>query len=305
LINIPANFRQQVWDLVDSGTWFFSGFFSPFRKRLPGWWWALDRPGDVRRSFRFAAVCAVTAALLIFGTGFAADAICVEVVHVWSHAARHSPDDAPPSSIIDIRYTSSYGLMGLLHERSRSQSRRDYPGDDRIPRAGTTFCRVLLDPSLKSFVPSGVAFLWVFFSWAGPAMVGLWTQIRKGLPDFARAPRTIMAAGNYEAHRLVYAGIVVACCMGADVVARVTVIPQVMRVNPAADVVLLMMDMALQVVIIAFSAASWVGPLRSDYTRQLVRSRFHAARIVVMYALLLPCVMTMIVAGSIHLLSLL
>jgi len=37
LLNIPQGYRRQVWELVDSGKWFFSGPFAFFRKRPPGW----------------------------------------------------------------------------------------------------------------------------------------------------------------------------------------------------------------------------------------------------------------------------
>ena len=50
---------------------------------------------------------------------------------------------------------------------------------------------------------------------------------------------------------------------------------------------------------LAYGALGWVGPLRSDYTHQLVRSRFHAFRIVVMYAILLPVLMLMTASASI------
>ncbi len=45
-------------------------------------------------------------------------------------------------------------------------------------------------------------------------------------------------------------------------------------------------------------AAGWIGPLRSDYARQLVRSRLHATRIVVMYAAILPWAITVIITGT-------
>ena len=45
------------------------------------------------------------------------------------------------------------------------------------------------------------------------------------------------------------------------------------------------------------TALGWIGPLRSDYTSQLIRSRFHLVRIVVMYAVAIP----MLVASAIYL----
>jgi hypothetical protein len=163
--------------------------------------------------------------------------------------------------------------------------------------------RVTVHPSLKSLLTSGVIFTWVFLSWAGPAMVGLWTQIRKGLPEFARAPRTIMAAGNHEAHRLVYVGAAVALWMGIETAVRLLVVPGVLRTGPPASVFMLfLLNVALAGGVAGFAAASWVGPLRSDYTRQLVQSRLHAARILLMYAFLLPCAAAIIAAGTLYLL---
>jgi len=49
---------------------------------------------------------------------------------------------------------------------------------------------------------------------------------------------------------------------------------------------------AAGVVLVGFAVAGWIGPVRSDYTRQLVRSRWHATRIVLMYALGLPVAVT-------------
>lgn len=52
LINLPDGIRKQTWEFVDARSWFFSSMFSPLKKRPAGWWWALDREGDVRRSVR-------------------------------------------------------------------------------------------------------------------------------------------------------------------------------------------------------------------------------------------------------------
>ena len=46
-----------------------------------------------------------------------------------------------------------------------------------------------------------------------------------------------------------------------------------------------------------FGMLGWIGPIRSDYTRQLIRSRWHGIRIVIMYALLFPWVMTVVSMG--------
>jgi hypothetical protein len=137
--------------------------------------------------------------------------------------------------------------------------------------------RLTFTPSfncLGIFFPVVVALLLV---WVMPAQVGLWTQIRKGLPSFARAPRTIIVASCLEAHRLIYLSVLYAMWVLADMWVRTWILPWNDRCIPYMIVGL-----------VCFGAIGWVGPLRSDYTRQLVRSRIHALRILAMYAVLLP-----------------
>jgi len=104
-------------------------------------------------------------------------------------------------------------------------------------------------------------------------------------------PHTIIASSNYESHRLLYLSIVVAIWMVADAALRVTVFA---RSPMSLSVVWLLLVLTVTVL----GAAGWIGPLRSDYTRQLVRSRLHAARIVVMYAVILPWVVTWTVVAA-------
>lgn len=290
LLNIPTAFRQQVWDLVDSGKWFFSGFLTPFQKRPPGWWWALDRPGDVRRSFKFAAGFLALTACLIFGTGAMADALRVEwtLAYQWSTAP---PDDPERRTVVEARYITAYGLAGMQRRFERRDSDITRSPGQRLQPGQSRSSRIVIEPSLAFLPICGGIYLWVFLSWAGPALVGLWTQIRKGLPPFARAPRTIIAAANYEAHRVLYLGLVIEVWMLADAALRLTTLVT----SPAVVVIV---DLALMISVTLLGVAGWVGPVRSDYTRQLIRSRAHAVRIVLMYALALPWAMTCIIAGA-------
>ncbi|UCC32740.1 MAG: hypothetical protein JSU86_10735 [Phycisphaerales bacterium] len=291
LLNIPSRYRQQVWDLVGSGRWFFSSFFGPFRKRPPGWWWALDRPGDVKRTFKFTGVYLLITASLIFGAGAVGDAARVEIADKWSNYSYVDPDDPTRSTIVDYEQVSVVGLGGTPRRGRYSQTERHDAADRIIRPFGRRSVRVLIEPSLDFLPLCGIIFAWVFFIWALPAMAGLWTQIRKGLPEFARAPRTILAASNYESHRLLYLGIVFAIWTVADAALRVSVFAR----TPAS---LLVLWLLLVLAVTVLGAAGWTGPLRSDYTRQLVRSRRHAARIVVMYAVMLPWVMTIAVVAA-------
>lgn len=294
LLNIPSGYRQEVWDLVDSGRWFFSSFFGPFQKRPPGWWWALDRPGDVKRSLKFAGRCLLIAAVTILAFGFLADLFRVELTIAYRYTAANDPAGSMTDAG-ELIYV--HGMGGYIHEFHDDIK---YVVVGRWP--GTTMTstsRLFLKPAFEFITPCTIIFVWLFSVWAGPAMVGLWTQIRRGLPDFARPPRTILAASNYESHRLLYLSMVFAIWVAADTALRVVVCPT----NPVA---LSVLRLVCHLAFGALGAVGWIGPLRSDYTRQLVRSRFHAARIVVMYAVILPWVVTAIAAGTVaKLLSLL
>jgi hypothetical protein len=287
LLNIPDGYRRQVWELVDSGRWFFSSFLGFARKRPPGWWWALDRPGDVRRSFKFAGRFVLLACVMIFAAGAVADAVRVEMRWTWSYYSLRVPNAPSQSTILDCEQVIVSGLGSIPRRNQLHQSERKgrLPGRVQpIPRSST---RVLFEPSLAFISESSAICAIVLCMWAGPALVGLWTQIRKGLPAFARAPRTIIAAANYESHRLVYLTLCVGLWMAADAVFRVVVLVN----NPTALMVVLVLWPALLVVATVMGACGWIGPLRSDYTRQLIRSRKHAVRLVLMYAVALPWVL--------------
>lgn len=279
LMNITDGFRREVWALVDSGKWFFSGFLSPFKKRPPGWWWALDRPGDVRRSFKFAAACVVASFLIVLA------AFAVAGATVTVRTARYSIVSYSESYSEAVRPAGTWVLavdafgMPVRVEDTVGRANR---GEATIPCGGT--CHVELEPSLAFLGPFAVTCTLIFSLWAGPALVGLWTQIRKGLPAFARAPRTIIAASNYEAHRLMYLAALALLWAGVVVLTRDGLCswPQTSPFR------ILLSYWALMLVLAILGAAGWVGPLRSDYTKQLVQSRLHAARVILMYAVALP-----------------
>ena len=153
----------------------------------------------------------------------------------------------------------------------------------RLPpiQSTETYSIRLCTPSTYEMTAVGWAGLFAFWVWLAPAVVGIWTQIRNGLPDFARAPRTIIAAANYEAHRLVYIGWAWLGAYVLDVVLRLTLLR---TTTGWYDYWAMGFTLPLPLLVLA----NWIGPLRSDYTRQLIRSRWHAVRIFVMYVLVLP-----------------
>lgn len=290
LRNIPDEFRCQVWELVDSGKWFFSGPLALFRKRPPGWWWALDRPGDLRRSLRVAALNAAFASAILFAGVAMASSVTVEITmtfRVWNL-------NDPTGTI--IYQTSSISRDGLIRSGEETVQEPDWNPVSQIPHSigMNSASHVVTCMPNRAVLPVALGItLWFALTWIGPVFVGLVTQIRKGLPEFARPPLTIVAAGAYESHRLIYASAasVLALNMAAFVVANnpALIFGWTFRgLNPVNQFLLL----AIPVATVLYVAFGWIAPLRSDFTKQLIQSRGHAARIVVMYALLFPALTT-------------
>lgn len=156
--------------------------------------------------------------------------------------------------------------------------------DERIigplPSNGTqSTCSIQL--SARGLIPGFFVCLLLLLSWLVPAGVGLSTQIRKSLPSFAHPPRTIWAAALLESHRLVYTGAATCLLLMADGAIRWKgwTAPSWWR------------DSFWEVVVLTaatISALGWIGPLRSDYTHQLIQSRRHGLRILIMYCWALP-----------------
>ncbi len=275
LMNITDGFRREVWALVDSGKWFFSSFLSPFKKRPPGWWWALDRPGDVQRSFKFSAACVVASFLIVLASFAVAGATVT--VQTWRYRFVDTSGTVRVADTL-VSVTDVFGNV------VRDEENVNWDNIGKFAGGWTSACHVDLEPSLVFLWPFAITYVLIFFLWAGPALVGLWTQIRKGLPEFARAPRTIIAASNYEAHRLMYLAAFALLWASVVVLTRDGGCswPQ------SSPFRILLSYWALMLVLAILGAAGWVGPLRSDYTKQLVQSRLHAARVILMYAVALP-----------------
>jgi hypothetical protein len=289
LLNVPEGYRRQVWGLVDSRTWFFSSLFGVLKKRPPGWWWSLDRDGDVRRSIRFASAMVAVSTLMIVAGFLVAASVHVQLTmrsgynNSW---AITPPDGIKKFTVVESTY--SILVSGILKDAGKTEWETDKPV-------------VVVDTiSVRFGRPSGAGLQCVaillasLLSWAGPAGIGLWTQIRKGLPSFARAPRTIIAASMYESHRLVYVALLVWVGLLIDGLVRSQIASNTLEVCAFTT-------LALVGSLILFAASGWIGPLRSDYTRQLIRSRKHSARILAMYAIGLPLigVFVMVVVGTI------
>ncbi|MCH7719907.1 MAG: hypothetical protein IH988_02800 [Planctomycetes bacterium] len=292
LRNIPSAYRQQVWDLVDSGRWFFSGFFSPFRKRLPGWWWALDRSGDVLRSFRFAARHALISFVLVVGLGLAVDSVLVEITTV---SILNYPTGRSAPGFLAYESVTGVGAFGRPHYSTNRDVSDRYGKNPPTRQPAPSTRAVFVGLSASSLYFPLYLWSWGLLIWGVPTAVGLCTQIRKGLPPFARAPRTILAAGNYEAHRMTYFAAVWVLVLTLEFLLSWSF--QFIGVVPHG-----MLSFSGMLVAALFGMLGWAGPLRSDYTAQLIRSRAHAVRISLMYALALPAVSAFALVAGLELL---
>ncbi len=296
LLNIPEEHRRQVWELVDSKKRFFSGMFSPLQKRLPGWWWALDREGDVRRSVLVAAQNILIAACIIMTATAIANACVVELT---THLASFETGNLTGRPINASTWVQPIGLaFTRTHDPAllRVPDRKGLYGEGRTVQRRISR-RLVFAPSWHGAAWGAGLVFWVLLLWAGPALAGLYTQLRKGLPEFARAPRTIIAAANYESYRLVYVSVFITLCLGVEIAVRWNV-----WFTSAWQIQCYMLMACLLIAIGAFGAAGWIGPLRSDYTKQLVQSRLHATRIIVMYAIILPWAFTLAIISMINVL---
>ncbi len=280
LLNIPQGYRQQVWDLVDSGKWFFSGFLHPFKKRLPGWWWALDRDGDLQKSYKFAAKNFIIASMIVLISCYFANAC---VVKDMSRATARDKSD-PIEAAVEIG--KDITLYGFALLRGEEVEKVDYSQTRRTQRLGWHHSTQLVyAPTWHALLYACGFISWLILQWGFPTFVGLITQLRKGLPEFARPQRTVIAACMYESHRTVYSAIVIAWLLSIEVATRYFALS---ASTPLSMTYFASTLILIVVSFISFGAFGWIGPLRSDYTKQLVQSRWHQIRIILMYAIGFP-----------------
>jgi hypothetical protein len=288
LLNVPEGYRRQVWELVDSGRWFFSGFFSPFKKRPPGWWWSLDRPGDVKRAWRRAGL--TIALCWVIGSVAASALACVrfetKVTYV-SLTQREMPNKEGVGLFARVKLTNTMGLCGVWGYVIDDSQEFEAPiRTQKFSYNPSPANLAFRAPDRPLLATATLLALLPITLWLVPAGLGIWTQIRRGLPKFAQAPETIFAASFYESHRMVYLMLLLVGTLSLEMALRF----QILVRNPMSPWAGLRTEFAHIVFLAAFGAAGWVGPLRSDYTKQLIRSSWHAVRIIAMYVVFTPLV---------------
>jgi hypothetical protein len=293
--SIPTTIRQEVQEVFDSPRRLYREALRVVGKHPPGWYWSLDRPGDLRRSFRFALINLMVCFAIAGGAWVLADSLGVESVTM-----RHMVDPTGNTpAVLTQQYRFIDGVFGQTGEYV-DETPREYRSGFRMPpgfttvRSSTSSIRWRFlrgDQWLLALFPAA----WIVCMWLLVVPAGMWTQIRKGLPRFAVARRTVVAAGNAETCRLPLQGLIVALVVALESVARLTLCD-------AAPNALITLRILLQLLMAGGVCAFWIGPLRSDYSGQLIRTRLHAVRMYLMYVLILPFVLTALVIGALEML---
>ena len=284
MVSVPAAFRREVWDLVDSPRRLWGLMARPIAGYPPGWWWALDRPGDVGRSVRTLARNAALSLIIVLSAAVAVDSVVVEETRV---AQLYDQADSRAKTLWWNESVIPHRLLNRITDERSTWSNSNFWGGDayervRSPARRTIVSyRVLWDWSAGALWQGVAAFAWLLLVWAYVAQVGLWTQIRKGLPEFARPPRTIVAAANLQSCKLVFLAVLAVLGCAVEVASRYACAGRGLH---GYELALWGVGAGLALA----AATMWIGALRSDFTRQLIRSPIHTGRIVLMYAVALP-----------------
>jgi cytochrome c-type biogenesis protein CcmH/NrfF len=274
LQNIPEGFRQRIWDDIDSGKRFHAGPFAFFRKRPPEWWWALDRPDDLRRSTWYALRTLLFTFIVVTGAVVAADSVCYRSNVAWSTpaAAGQPARYWRHESITRDMWVGTYWNYTPISQ-AEAASRPGGPGK---------YCAIR-----PRFQPELICFTWLVpvMAWCLPGWVGLWTQHRRRMPQYAKPAHTVLAATNYEVYRLWYTSGAIVLFLALDVLGRADWAVSLREAEWITAVLTILYCLPA-----ALAMLGWIGPLRSDDTGQLILSRGHALRIFTMYVVPLPVI---------------
>ena len=290
--SIPEAFRREVQEIFDSPRRLYREALRVFSKHPPGWYWSLDRPGDVGRSFRLAMVNIAVCGAVLLGAWLIANAFTMRKI---TDTYYDDPQGIAPPLHIN-RYTTDYNALNArvdteLEEYVPLQSIGELIQARNYRGASNKFVH-FRGWHLGNWTGFAFAFALLTTMWLLLTQVGMWTQIRRGLPKYARAGRTIIAAANCESCRLpVQAGVLV-LWLAVETAVRLA-LPDAYRQSLA--VIFGVFLPVAGIVVLAF----WISPLRSDVTRQFIRSRLHALRMFVMYVLFFPLVFSWGIVGII------
>lgn len=319
LLNVAERFRDQVRAKLDRWTLLYSNPFAPWKKRLPGWFWSLDRPGDLRRCTIYAFIMLALAAAFAAAGGYALYG--VGIVREYDQARHPMPDPSgspagsdpvrrrtaskTPTEYWVFRHRERFGVLMREGYEVRMPPGRSF--DNTMPsRGGMRALGAKLEwwPVNAWWIVAVAAFCASILAWALPGFVGVLTQVRRLMPGYDKPVRSTLCALLLEAHRLPivvgYLLLIYACALGAAYWQHVSM-PGAFALGPPMTPSFVSALTALGMLAVLAASAGWIGVLRSDPTHQLIRNRKHAARFFVMYGLMLlpACYFTLFLAISV------
>jgi len=243
------------------------------------------------RSTRFAAVCLLISTLIMCSAVGIGDCFACKTQYDFVQGCLGDPSASADATTTKTTYEHRVGIRNSMRDYRVYTTEVPCPAQTGKWQTTMTVTALVFVPWWGCVLPIVLHVPALLVTWIGPALVGLCTQIRKGLPRFARAPATVVAACNYEAHRLIYVAALVLVWVVFDVLTRRSLAQMLMR-GPGGGIAIFVLFGAALIapngLIMLYGALGWIGPLRSDFTRMLIRSRWHAVRIVLMYAIGLP-----------------
>lgn len=287
LLNVPEGYRSHLQEEFDSGRRSFSSPLAPWAPRPLGWFWSLDRDSDRRACARRACFNVTGFYLAVVLILLASSSVAIRQTNTVSWTDPES--NATKSFSCDVYHRFLLIGQGSLSEYFEIPNRLQQFGIR--PKWNVVSSLVFSGPAEMSPRYISVLLIIAAFLVAAlllPGLLGIATQIRKGLPDYATPRRSVWSALLLETQILWHFAVAFLLFTAVEVALRHTAYFNFRLGSFRAELYLIVgAAFGLQL----YAAALWIGPVRSDFTHQLIRSRRHAVRIVAMYAVVFPVIL--------------
>jgi hypothetical protein len=234
-------------------------------KHPPGWFWSLDRDGDVRRSRILLAINVMLVFAIVTG-GWLVACSCVVTV---TGTERHLDPAGIEPPLLTRETTRRYGALGTTllnhnyfpeHDRDLTVLTYDYAEKHEVAWA--------LPQDGKGLWGLGIA-TWLVVNWFLVGQLGFLTQNLFPCHATQRPDRTVAAAVNAESCRLPAQAMVLALLLAVDAAVRVLLPAGHFREHRMIVAILIPLGIALV-------WSHWICPLRSDSLGMLVPTRRRA-----------------------------
>ena len=199
LRSVPEEFRRETQAVFDSRRRLYREGLRWFSKHPPGWFWSLDRPGDLRRSVWLVGMNIVLCLLIINAGVILGDLCWLRIVH---EGAWYNPTDPAAPVVAAYRHTAYLGFAFRVRSEDayNFDQWRDQPPGYALRWSLTA--RPIWNGSprwhpVALIVPTWLVMVYVFLAFGG-----ICSQLRKGLPSYARPLTSVTVAVNAASCRL-------------------------------------------------------------------------------------------------------